>query len=124
MHCLCDATTFENFTAHSPSPTLIPLLQARLDELMPESEDPFQELVHFYVLAPGDNASALKEAPGIDLLTAPIELASAHVDWFELTVILSDDGFGLVIYVPTSTQDAALKHRCIALSRPSVEADR
>ena len=124
MHCLCDAPAFDHFIAHSPSACLTQFLQARLDELLPDSEDPFLELIHFYILDPSESAGTLVSEIGLDLLNRPIDLCVAHSDWFDLTVILGDDGFGLVIFVPTSTQDAALRHRCIELSRPSAEADR
>ncbi len=124
MHCLRDATSFEDFLAHSAAPALAQLLQTRLDELLLDSDEPFLELVHFHVLALEDNTFAVEQEIGLDLLDCPIDLCAAHPDWFELTVILSDDGFGLVIFVPTSTQDAALKHRCTEISMPSAEAER
>lgn len=38
----------------------------------------------------------------------PVETATRHQNWIELVFILSDDGFGVVLLVPTDAEPALL----------------
>ena len=49
------------------------------------------------------------------------EVIEAHGHWFELTFVLSDDGAGMVVFVP-ETADAALLAMCRRYAQPAVYA--
>ena len=49
------------------------------------------------------------------------EVIEAHGHWFELTFVLSDDGAGVVVFVP-DTADAALLAMCRRYAQPAVYA--
>jgi hypothetical protein len=37
---------------------------------------------------------------GFSLGERPIDVIESHPGWYEITIVLSDDGFGVVLYVP------------------------
>ena len=49
------------------------------------------------------------------------EVIEAHGHWFELTFVLSDDGAGVVVFVPM-TADAELLAMCRRYAQPAVYA--
>ena len=84
------------------------------------------DLFTIIVLEPGDKAEALEEAIPNSVLTdwndrewfepgftPPWEVCEIHPRWFEITFIVSDDGFGVVVYVPRQTcTDTVLLNMC------------
>lgn len=69
----------------------------------------------FAIVMPGDTSEEIEEHLGRSLIDStgtfinPPEIIQRHTDWFELAFILSDDGFGLVLFVPIdSATDARL----------------
>ena len=60
------------------------------------------ELAHFVVAeGPNDNIAAIEAAAGYPIMTAPsFEWVADHGGWFEAVTILSDDGFGIALFVP------------------------
>ena len=40
------------------------------------------------------------------------EICEAHAHWYEITFVLSSDGFGVVVYVPKTCTDATLLTLC------------
>lgn len=63
-----------------------------------------QDLAVLIIVQPSDTLDALESAYGERLVDDSIflivpELVSQHRDWIELVFILSDDGFGLVLFV-------------------------
>lgn len=71
------------------------------------------DLLHIIVMEVGDTLEALEEAIPHNVLTdwadrhcsrlgfvPPWEVCEIHPNWFEITFILTDDGFGVVVYVP------------------------
>lgn len=90
------------------------LLATRRDQLEEHCDD-LGELAHFIVAEAGDTLPAIEGAAGVGLATNFVdgtlhgepdfvdnfEFVQRHQgDWFEAVVILSDDGFGLVLLVP------------------------
>ncbi|MDI4635531.1 hypothetical protein J7U46_20880 [Pelomonas sp. V22] len=116
MHCLRDAPSIDLFLAQANHSDLQPLIRSRLDDLADFDDIPLSELVNIHVLAPADSLDALDQALRLSLLEAPIELCAQHTHWFELTIIVSDDGFGHVIYIPTTTEDQRLLNLCNQLA--------
>lgn len=113
MHCLRDAPAVALFLAQATHPELLPLIQSRLDDLADFDDVQLSELAHFHILDSTDSLDALNRALGLSLLDVPIELCVQHAAWFEFTVIVGDDGFGHVIYIPTSTKDDQLLTLCL-----------
>lgn len=77
-----------------------------------EYEPDLAELVNIFVIEPGDTLNDIDAELGFSLLERPIDVVESRHGWYELTIILSDGGFGVVLYVPkadgTDTQLLAL----------------
>jgi hypothetical protein len=72
------------------------------------------ELVHFVIVEPGDQLATITAATGFPLTTNLVDGACLgdpdfepsyewledHGDFFELAYVLSDSGFGTVVFVP------------------------
>lgn len=71
------------------------------------------DLLHIIVMEVGDTVGALEEAIPHSVLTdwagrhctelnfvPPWEVCEIHPGWFEIIFVLTDDGFGVVVYVP------------------------
>ena len=60
----------------------------------------------FAIVQPHDGLNSIDSELGWSLLDSdgsfshPVELIALHQKWIEATFILSDDGFGLVLFVP------------------------
>lgn len=90
------------------------LLALRRDQLLEHDGYDFGELAHFVVVEPLDMLAAIEGAVGVPLatnlvdgsnygdpsFTANFEYVARHGTWFEAVMILSDDGFGVVLFVP------------------------
>lgn len=85
------------------------LLTSRMEQLDAIDDYELGELAHFFVVEQGDDADDIAPDPTIgfdgvhygDPCFLPAwEAIERHGDWFELTFILSDDGFGHVILIP------------------------
>lgn len=80
-------------------PTLIPLI-ARLIEDLNDQGCELEEMVRVVVIDPGDALTTIDTELGFSLIDRPLDVIEMHEGWFELTYVLSDDGFGVVVYVP------------------------
>jgi hypothetical protein len=90
MEILKDGPAVEQYLNTTPDPELRGLLADRVQALS-ESDD-ISEIAHLYVV---ETAEELKT---LDL--PPIyEIREDHTDWTELVYVLSDDGFGLEVFV-------------------------
>lgn len=116
MHCLRDAPSVDLFLSLTAHANLLPPIRSRLEDLADFADIPLADLVHFHILESQDSLEALDHALGLSVLDVPIELCKRHPDWFELTVIVGDDGFGHVIYIPTTSTDARLLTLCSRLA--------
>lgn len=90
------------------------LLALRRDQLLACDGYDLGELVHLIVAEPFDTLAAIEGAAGVPLatnlvdgskfgepgFTANFEYVARHGEWFEAVMILSDDGFGIVLFVP------------------------
>lgn len=113
MHCLRDSHAVERFLKESTDQELRGLIQGRIAELAEFDDIPLSDLVHFLVLAPTDTKTDLEKVSGRPLNTDFLDSLEAHVMWFELTVVLRDDGFGNVIYIPRDIKDEPLRQLCL-----------
>ncbi|NYF33801.1 hypothetical protein [Sphingopyxis sp. JAI108] len=80
-------------------PSLQRILRQRFEQLA-QYGCPISELAHFHVVRPGDDVAELLTNPVDGSNDPPWEWVEAHGGWFEVPVIMSDDGFGHVYFVP------------------------
>lgn len=98
------------------NPDLLELLALRRDQLFEHDGYDLGELAHFIVAEPADTVAAIEGVVGMPLatnlvddskygdpgFTANFEYVERHGAWFEAVTIVSDDGFGIVLFVPDS----------------------
>ena len=97
-------------------PELKCLLQVQADRLAEYNDYDLSELGMFAIIQAGDALHEIDQAIGWSLLKGdtfakPVELIARHSNWYEMTFILSDDGFGLVLFVPINA-DSKLIAAC------------
>lgn len=105
--------------AAPPDPVVGSLLQTQAEALACYEGYELTELAQFAIIQPSDTTDTIEQSLGCQLLddagsfTKPAELISEHAGWYEVTFILSDDGFGLVLYVPKGERtDCRLLQAC------------
>lgn len=79
------------------------LLLARRSQLFRDVPDGFflEDLVHVIVVCPGESVEEVEGYANFPLFSDPaFEWVQDHGGWFEGIVILSDDGFGIALFVP------------------------
>ena len=84
-------------------PRLKQLLAVRRDQLFTDTGGDYDldALVQFAVAEPHDTIAGIEVDVGFPLFTEPaFEWVQNHGGWFEGVVILSDDGFGIALFVP------------------------
>lgn len=115
MHMIRSTEALSRLAATHQDNTLRHLLAAQAENL---ADYDLKEIATLLVVEPQDTCAALNEALGWSLLTGDhfthyAELQNRHGGWHEITFILSDDGYGLVLYVPEDGP-AALLNACKA----------
>lgn len=102
---------------------LDPILHHRLEAQREYLADyPIEELALFLIAQPGDTLETITAACSYRLVesarfTIEAEAIDRHGNWLEVLWVLSDDGFGLVLFVPLeSDTDPSLLAACQALS--------
>lgn len=111
MHVYGDSASIHG--AHALGTELGDLIGQRIEELAEYEEPDLSALIKILVLEPGDALTDVDAELGFSLLARPCDVAQSHRDWFELTWVLSDDGFGAVVYVPKHPDlDARLLTYC------------
>lgn len=95
-------------------PDLLAVLALRRDQLLEHDDYDLGELALFLVAEPADTIAAIEGVGGVALatnlvdgskygepgFTANFEYVERHGAWFEAVTIVSDDGFGIVLFVP------------------------
>ncbi|MCP3735832.1 hypothetical protein M9979_13205 [Sphingomonas sp. RP10(2022)] len=91
-------------------PALRALLTERRDQLVENTGLDLADLVHIVVAQRGDTLAAVEAEAGVPIAEdLPFEWVQRHGRWLEAVVILSDDGFGVALFVPDCvTTDPAL----------------
>lgn len=105
--------------AAPPDPAIGSMLSTRAEALSAYDGFELPELALFAIIQARDTAEAIEHSLGWQILdtggsfTRPAELIAEPSGWYEVTFILSDDGFGLVLYVPKDDRtDARLLRAC------------
>ncbi|KTR84461.1 hypothetical protein NS277_04750 [Novosphingobium barchaimii] len=81
------------------------LLRQRCDQLLADTGGDYDlgDLAEFLVVEPHDAVADVEAAAGYPVVTKPaFEWVADHGGWYEAVTILSDDGFGIVLFVPHS----------------------
>ncbi|MBA2935311.1 hypothetical protein HZF05_14580 [Sphingomonas sp. CGMCC 1.13654] len=83
---------------------LLRLLALRRDQLTEYEGYDLGDLAHFIIVQPGDTLAAVETEAGwpISGEEAGFEWVQHHAGWHEAVLILSDDGFGVSLWVPDS----------------------
>ncbi|QIG53787.1 hypothetical protein G6N82_06120 [Altererythrobacter sp. BO-6] len=99
--------------------TLRERLEAQRDYLADYLHDyTFEELALLVIVEPRDHLEDLNPASGVRLVrdgtfAFEVEIANRYCDWLELLFVISDDGFGVVLFVPiTGDIDPAILAAC------------
>ena len=97
------------------------LLTKRCDQLLSDTECQYDlgELVQIIVVEPGDSITAIETTAGYPIIRSPIfEWVALHGGWFEGIAVLSDDGFGIALFVPN---DDRVDPKLLSLMREQAE---
>lgn len=136
MEIFKTSESIQTAAAHHPDAELRHLLSARIESLSDLLDEfPLSELMHVIVMETGDTAQSLEIALslpslnyeagyGLDLSDPAFvpswEICEAHAQWYEITFVLSSDGFGVVVYVPKTCTDATLLALCERFAETSI----
>jgi hypothetical protein len=115
MHLIRSAEDLARLASTNEDQTLRTLLAAQAENL---ADYDLEEVAILLVIEPADTPNQIDEALGAPLLTGEhfthyAEVLNREGAWVEVTFILSDDGFGWVIYIPEDGP-AELLHACKA----------
>ena len=114
MHIYANTESIQRACAAAHGSELGDLIGLRIEELAAYGASDLSALVKMIVLEPCDVPAQVDLALGFSLLDRPSDAAESHREWYELTLVLSDDGFGVVIYVPKHPDlNQELKDYCI-----------
>ena len=119
-----------------PQPEIRTLAARRFEMLAQEEPYDPEVMGYFVVVEPTDSASTLSQQLGSDVLTnrytgirfdqpdftPSFEILEEHRTCFEIVFVISDDGFGVEVFVPKAEGiDADLLAMCSMHSVPSQE---
>ena len=95
--------------ASSLDTSVLVSLAAHRERLLVYEDYALDDLVLFLIVRPGDALNSLNSATGAPLVqdgsfTFPAECIDRQGDWLEVLFVLSDDGFGVVLFVPLMPQ--------------------
>ena len=103
----------------SPLPNdLKDLLRGHVEQLAEYEEYTMEELAEFLIVDAGDALSDVESAYGQQLVdggefTFTVEYITEHGGWYEVIWIISDDGFGLALFIEIHPEtDPALLAAC------------
>jgi hypothetical protein len=101
-------------------PEVAPFISKRIEELSEYADYDLAELVHIFVVEPGDTLADLNAALGFVVADRPVDAIDSHPGVVELTYVTTDEGFGVVVYVPNSPDiDPRLLEVCATRSTES-----
>jgi hypothetical protein len=107
--------------AHSlqvPDCHLQGLISSRLSDLADLEPEELEAMVEVLILEPSDVLTQVDAELGFLLSSRPVELLESHPPWLEVTYVLSDDGAGVVMYVPASMSEAFMNFTHVNLKEP------
>ena len=76
------------------------VIEQRVQSLSEFDAHELDELATFVVVQPGDTLEALDAQLGFSVLDATPELIEEHAGYFEIVFVVSDDGYGIELFVP------------------------
>ncbi len=135
MISLRDSAAVDRALASDIDPELRALIERRAGQLREYCADDIGELVHFLIVEAGDTIEAVQAELGFSPLvnfvdgarygqpgwTPSWESVERHSSWFELVFVLSDDGFGWVLFLSAAAGTAGdLAQACAQESRAAV----
>ncbi len=103
MLIIADAAALDRALKSSLDPKILALLTLRRDQLLSDTGGEYDigELVQFVVVEPNDKMTEIEARIGFPLFSKPaFDWVQGDGAWLEGIVILSDDGFGIVVFVP------------------------
>ena len=126
MEIFKTSESIQSASAHHPDAELRYLLSARIESLSDLLDEfPLSDLMHVMVMDTEDTAQSLEAALSLPVFTNGLgldvsdpafvpswEICEAHAQWYEITFVLSSDGFGVVVYVLKTCTDATLLDLC------------
>lgn len=120
MHVYRDTATLQAAVTSETDTQLQGLIAQRLLDLA-DYEEPLSELIHILVIEPSDALTDVDAELGFSLSGRPWDLVESYPEWYEITVVVSDDGFGWVIYVPKhANTDVAFLEQCASYCKESM----
>lgn len=90
MPILKNTAAIKQYLNITPDPELRGLLADRVQAL--SEFDDISEIAHFYMVETAEELKSLN-------LPSIYEIREDHTDWTELVYVISDDGFGLEVFV-------------------------
>lgn len=102
MHTITSSAAMAAFLAQPLDPTLRRILTERVAQLAEYDAYDLGELARFSIVERCDTLEAIEAALGFSPFVCTPEGVTAHGGWFEAVFVLSDDGFGLVLLIPTA----------------------
>lgn len=113
-------------TAALTDPSLDPALRAliglRVWQVDTDRSQPLGDVLQVVVVQPGDPPDVIHEAVGFPICWDQAEQPgwewfNDHGTWLELAYVLTDDGFGLLVFVPDHPGvDHTLRFNCLAVA--------
>jgi len=113
--------------------TLVQKTIAALSEDYPYDPD---VLGYFLIVEPGDSLASINAQIGFDILankwtgirydqpgyTQAFEVLEEHAGYWEMVFIISDDGFGIEVFIPKTTDISDLLVMCARYAVPATTA--
>lgn len=113
------------------APPIADALSKHLERLSAYTNYELGDLAVFAIVQAGEPLSTIEEALGLALIGAdtdflrPAELIREFGGWYEVTFILSDDGYGLVLFVPIDeATEPRLLHACKSAQAEAVRGGK
>jgi hypothetical protein len=100
MQAFRDGAAIRAAVTSTTDAELADLIACRVQEISDYEVQDLGELAHLFVIEPGDTLQQINHELGFALPERPIDIIETHAHWFEITIVLRDDGFGVVLYVP------------------------
>lgn len=102
------------------------VIEQRFTELAEFDDYTFDELAEFWVIEPGDTIETLTTATRLPIghgwcsqahygdpdFSPAWEVLEAHSSCFEMVFVTSDDGYGVVLWIPQADADPPLLRMC------------
>jgi len=94
------------------------LISNRLSDLSDLEPDEMEAMIEVLILEPSDVLTQVDAELGFLLSSRHVELIETHEEWLEVTYVMSDDGAGVVMYVPASMSEAFMNFTNCNLKEP------